>query len=166
MKTIEPFNLRLTLAALLWGLVLHLGRDLFLGYLSGRLSPPQYEIAFMALAALTLLLFPLIVFFAMKWRTGLWMTPLVFSLLGTALSAVISMAIVYLRLQDWVTAGILIVGTVVFAVILSPQLKPVLAKAREFEGSPEQWDQLNELSLLRVLFLQIPSIRYFEDRRG
>ncbi len=154
-ETIDRLNVRIMLAASVWGIALHLGSMAVLVYLPGTVSPLLAQCIFGVLVFLAILLYPLLVSFVMKRRTSLWLNPFMFGMIGSMLGTSAFSLLEALHSRRWVDAGL---WALVFCGILRAVLRinaiPRLEEERE--NHPTLWGELNALPWLRLMFLQVP----------
>jgi hypothetical protein len=156
MRTIDDLNIRIILASSIWGFALGLGYNVLVEYLSGVIAPLLFQLISRILGFLFMMLYPLLVSLIMRRRTSFWINPLMFSMSGSMLGFSGLMLARSLLRQLWSGAAIIMAlfsSILIFAV---PKVNTIPVLEKERKSHPLSWEELNSLSLLNLMFLQVP----------
>ena len=156
MKTIDDLNIRIMLASSIWGIALGLGCDVLVEYLPGVLSPLLFQFISRMLRFLFMMLYPLLVSLIIWRRTSFWINPLMFSMLGSMLGLAGFTLVMCLLRQLWSDAAIMTLIVCSIPIFAIPRFNTIPMLEKERKSHPSSWEELNSLSLLSLLFLQVP----------
>ena len=158
MKTIDHVNVRIMLASSIWGIALDLGHHVLMEYLSSVMSPPLPQFIAIVLASLSMMLYPLLMSLIMRQRTSLWINPLTYGMLGSMLGLMALMLVRSLLRQLWLDAGLFAFGVWFILSFVASRANTIPALEKERKSHLSSWDELNSLSVLSLVFFQVPSL--------
>ncbi|MBN2002260.1 MAG: hypothetical protein JXA21_02790 [Anaerolineae bacterium] len=163
MGKVGNFSMRVMLAAAIWCIALQSGLYALRGVLARVTPSGLYGPAYTILSVLAMILYPLLISYLMKRRTSLWANSLLFGQWGGVLGSMGFTMVQSLFERHWTTA-LLIVAVMGFIVgIANPKTHKMPALKEDRDIPPAVWEALNSLSLLSLLFLQVP---FLSDTEG
>lgn len=158
MRNVDDLNLRIMLAASIWGVVLAWGHNALVGYLSEQASPLLFQSISRILQILFALLYPVLISRLMRRRTLFWANPLTFSMLGSLLGLMVFTLVRYVLGQFWFDAGLTALLCVFFLTVGASRANTLPVLEQERKDHFASWEELSGLSVLSLMFLQVPSL--------
>jgi hypothetical protein len=153
MKLQHRANINVLLSSLVWGLILGFAIRSSRRFITDE---SLSNIFWYGGNFLVLMLYPSMVSFILRKRTGLWLNAFFFSALGSTLSTLGMFSFNAFQNKAWIDIGIGVFGIWLVMQLLIPGFEQNPAVQREW-GSP-LWEKINDSSFLEFLFCWFYSI--------
>lgn len=159
MDDARQLNRNALYAGLIWAVVLHLVRQLILTLLNLPQGQPIQQLISGALFFVTFMSYPMLINGVMQAQTPLWRNPMVHATAGSAVALLGLLLISAVGTGRWIESAVALLGIWLVLEVMLPWLRGSKFLKQETTHHKKAWEQLGQLSLAQVMFLQVPELR-------
>jgi len=159
MDPITRLNRQSLEAGLMWAVVLHVARQVLLIILNLSEGQPAQQIASGALFFVAFLAYPMLLNAIMQVKTSCWRNPMVHATAGSVLALLGILLISTLGSGMWLEATVSGLGIWLLLGTMLPWAGATKFLTQERGHHKKQWKRLGQLTLIQLVFLQIPLLK-------